>query len=95
LVIDSRDLLLDPEGILGELCRRIGIPFESAMLHWEAGARPEDGPWAKDWYHTVHRSTGFAPFQEKTEPFPASLRPLLDECRPHYEFLHTHRILSR
>lgn len=91
-VIDSRDLLLDPAAVLGELCDRAGIPFDSAMLRWEAGPRPEDGPWAKDWYHNVHRSTGFEPYGEKKAPFPEKLRPLLAECLPHYEFLHRHRI---
>ena len=86
-VLDSRLLLLDPAGVLEELCRRIGIPFEPAMLRWEAGPRPEDGAWAKYWYHNLHRSTGFAPYREKTAPFPEDLKSLLDECRPHYDFL--------
>lgn len=86
-VLDSRELLLDPAGVLAELCRRIGIPFDPAMLSWEAGPRPEDGPWAKYWYHNLHRSTGFAPFTEKREPFPEPLRPLLEESEPLYAFL--------
>jgi hypothetical protein len=86
-VLDSKALLLEPEGVLVELCRRIGISFDPAMLHWEPGPRPEDGPWAKYWYHNLHRSSGFAPFTEKAEPFPERLRPLLDDCLPHYEFL--------
>lgn len=91
-VIDSRDLLLNPEAVLRELCERVGIPFDPAMLQWKAGPRPEDGPWARDWYHNVHRSTGFEPFAEKKAPFPEKLFPLLAECQPHYEFLQTHRI---
>lgn len=91
-VLDSRELLLDPAGVLAELCRRIGIPFDPAMLRWEAGPRPEDGPWAKYWYHNLHRSTGFAPFAEKPEPFPERLRPLLEACLPPYEFLRSRAI---
>ncbi|MCB1235509.1 MAG: sulfotransferase family protein [Verrucomicrobiae bacterium] len=87
LVLDSRELLLDPGKVLGELCRRIGVLFDPVMLSWKAGPRPEDGPWAKYWYHNLHRSTGFAPFTEKKEPFPERLRPLLDDCLPHYNFL--------
>lgn len=86
-VLDSRQVLLDPAGVLGELCRRIGIPFDPAMLSWEAGPRPEDGIWAPYWYASVHQSTGFAPYRSKTEPFPESLRPLLAECQPYYEQL--------
>lgn len=91
-VLDSRELLLDPSGILGELCRRIGISFDPAMLCWKPGPRPEDGPWAKYWYHNLHRSSGFAPFVEKSEPFPDRLRPLLEASLPHYEYLSRHAI---
>ena len=86
-VLDSQQLLLDPRTVLGELCRRIGIPFQKAMLSWPAGARPEDGSWAQYWYHSLHRSTGFGEYVPKTDPFPDSLKPLLTECQPYYEQL--------
>ncbi|MCB1065375.1 MAG: sulfotransferase family protein [Verrucomicrobiae bacterium] len=86
-VLDAKALLLDPEGVLNELCQRLGIDFDPAMLSWEPGPRPEDGPWAKYWYHNLHRSKGFAPYTEKTEPFPERLQPLLEASRPHYEYL--------
>jgi len=57
------------------------------MLNWKAGARPEDGSWAQYWYASVHRSTGFSPYRQKSEPFPEHLEPLLAECRPYYEQL--------
>ncbi len=40
-VLDARELLTDPRSVLGELCRRLGLPFEEAMLR--LGARPEAG----------------------------------------------------
>ncbi len=86
-VLDSRQLLLDPPGVLAQLCGRLGLAFDDAMLRWPAGPRPEDGVWAAHWYHNVHRSTGFAPYREKTEPVPERLEPVLEECRPHYEAL--------
>ena len=86
-VLDSKQTLLNPRGVLTRLCEQIGIPFDEAMLSWQAGARPEDGTWAKFWYHAVHRSTGFQQYQPKTEPFPEQLRPLLAECQPYYEKL--------
>ncbi|RIK45136.1 MAG: sulfotransferase family protein [Chloroflexi bacterium] len=86
-VLDARQLLLDPRRVLGRLCEQLDLPFDEAMLHWPAGPRPEDGIWAKHWYHNVHRSTGFEPYREKDGPFPPRLLPLLDECRPHYEAL--------
>jgi hypothetical protein len=86
-VLDARELLLDPAAVLAELCRRLGLSFEPAMLRWEAGPRPEDGVWAEHWYASVHRSTGFQPYRGKSGPFPERLVPLLEECRPHYERL--------
>jgi hypothetical protein len=86
-VLDARELLLDPAGVLQALCARLGITFDPAMLRWPAGARPEDGVWAPHWYDALHRSTGFQPYEAKRGPFPARLEPLLAECRPHYERL--------
>lgn len=86
-VLDSKQILLNPKKVLHELCERIGIDFQESMLHWEAGARPEDGSWAKYWYKSVHKSTGFGKYVQKTEPFPDSLKPLLAECKPYYEQL--------
>ena len=86
-VLDSRLLQDQPEGVLRELCRRVGIRWDAAMLSWPPGPKPYDGCWAPFWYHNVRRSTGFTPYRAKTEPFPPELRPLLEECRPHYERL--------
>ena len=87
IVIDSRELLLDPPGILRQVCEGIGIAFDETMLSWPAGARPEDGVWAPHWYDAVHRSTGFMAYRAKSG-FPDALRPLLDECRPYYDRLY-------
>ena len=86
-VLDAREVLLDPRGVLSGLCARTGIPFDAAMLRWTPGARAEDGVWAPHWYQGVHASSGFQPYQSKVAPFPLRLRPLLDQCRPHYERL--------
>jgi hypothetical protein len=86
-VLDSRRLLLDPPGVLARLCDRLELPFTEAMLHWEPGARAEDGVWAPYWYDSVHRSTGFAPWREKSKTVPPELEGVLAECRPHYDEL--------
>jgi hypothetical protein len=91
-VLDARELLSDPEGVLRQLCERLGIGFERAMLRWPPGPKPADGVWARHWYQSAHRSTGFLPYQPKSEPFPERLRSLLDECRPHYETLYARAI---
>jgi Sulfotransferase domain len=92
MVLDARELLLDPPGVLRRTCSRLGIPFEEAMLSWPAGPKPEDGVWARHWYHNVHASTGFAPYRPYTESFPQHLKPLLEECLPLYERMRDYAI---
>ena len=64
-VVDSRDLLTDPEGTLRALCTALDVPFDGHMLAWPAGPRDSDGVWAPYWYDSVHRSTGFAPYRPR------------------------------
>lgn len=86
-VIDSRDVLKDPAGVLGRLCERVGVEFDEAMLSWESGDRDSDGVWGPHWYSSVYASTGFSPYVEKDEAVPARLRGVLDECRAMYDVL--------
>lgn len=94
VVLDAKELLLDPPGVLREACERLGLPFEEAMLRWPAGPKPEDGIWAKHWYANVHASTGFGAYRPKAEPLPERLRPLLKECAPLYEKLRRYAIVG-
>ena len=91
VVIDSRELLLNPPGVLRQLCAKLQVSWQDTMLKWPAGPRPEDGVWARHWYHAVHESTGFSPYRHK-KTFPPHLEPLLAECAPWYEKLFQHAI---
>lgn len=84
IVVDSKQILLNPKQSLKTICQKAGIPFDSNMLKWKKGPRPEDGIWAKYWYKTVHNSTEFDTYKPKTDVFPEQLVPLLKECQPHY-----------
>ncbi|XP_071788489.1 uncharacterized protein [Asterias amurensis] len=37
VIIDSDDLLNDPEGVLSRFCQKMGIPYSDALLRWEPG----------------------------------------------------------
>ena len=91
-VIDARDVLEDPPGMLRALCVALGVPFDPAMLAWEPGPRSTDGVWAEHWYASVEASTGFEPARGKAAAMPDRLRPVLDACRPHYATMHAHRL---
>lgn len=87
IVLDSGTLLEDPKAVMTKLSRAMDIPFDKAMLRWEAGARAEDGVWAKYWYHGVHQSTHFAPRKTSQRELPGYLEPLLEEAMPYYKTL--------
>lgn len=86
-VIDAEDLQQDPEAVLRGLCEDLRIPFQPAMLKWEAGPKPVDGLWAPWWYKSVHKSTCFKPVKEYPTPLPPSLYDLLEESLPFYNML--------
>ena len=92
IVIDTKILLADPAAVLGELCARLGIGFDEAMLTWPAGPKPEDGVWAPHWYDGVHRSTGWQPYVPKNAELLAAVAPVLEQATPMYERLLPYRI---
>lgn len=93
-ILDARELLLAPRGVLSILCDRLGFPFEESMLSWPRGGHPSDGVWAPHWYHNVHQSVGFVPYQPKREPFPEALESILSVCLPYYDMLRADAICS-
>ena len=93
-VVDSRDLLTQPEGTLRALCRALGVPFDATMLAWPAGPRDSDGVWAPYWYDRVRSSTGFAAYRPPAGPLPARLEPLAGQCLPYFERLHRYRLTA-
>ncbi|XP_015875128.3 branched-chain-amino-acid aminotransferase-like protein 1 [Ziziphus jujuba] len=90
LIIDAAELQEDPEATLCGLCEYLDIPFQAAMLKWEAGPKPIDGIWAPWWYKSLHKSTGFKPARKYPEPFPFSHYNLLEQSLPLYNFLRRH-----
>jgi hypothetical protein len=47
IVIDSDDILTNPEQMLKLLCEKLGIRFDNQMLRWKKGPRETDGVWGK------------------------------------------------
>ena len=85
VILNAKNVLLNPERQLTTLCEKLNIRFQYSMLDWEAGPREEDGIWAKYWYESVHKSTGFGPYREKNESVPPNLHSLYKECMYYYE----------
>ena len=91
-VLDARDVLDDPRGVLGRLCEALGVGFSDVMLSWAPGLRDTDGVWARHWYKEVETTTSFRPYRPKDERLDPKFAPLLDECVALYERLRPHRI---
>lgn len=85
VVLDSGEILKDPENVLRKLCGAVSITFDPCMLQWKAGPIKEDGIWAKYWYKNVHSSTGFEIQRTSTRTLPSHLKQLSEQCLPYYE----------
>ncbi len=92
IVIDSGEILKDPEYSLTILCDAIGIPFDNKMLKWNAGNRKEDGIWAKYWYENVHKSTCFEKQKTSSRKLPDEFTSLYDECMVYYDEMFSHSL---
>ncbi|WP_420605251.1 HAD family hydrolase [Novosphingopyxis sp.] len=91
-VIDSGDVLANPESVLTSLCAALGIAWDPAMLQWAPGLRPTDGIWASHWYNAVAASSGFAPPPTASPELDAGHAALADRARPYYDRLKAHRL---
>ena len=91
-VLDARDVLDNPRGLLSRLCERVGVTFDEAMLSWPPGRRETDGIWARHWYHEVEKSTSFRPYRLKADVVPPRFEGLCERCLDLYERLAGHRL---
>ena len=91
-VLDSRDLVDEPEGCLRALCETVGIDFDPEMLSWSPGSRETDGCWGEYWYGNALRSTEFKPYPRTLGQVPDSHSELQEEMRELYAKFHAVRL---
>lgn len=87
VVVDSMEILNNPESVLTKLCNSVNISFDKNMLSWKAGGRKEDGIWAKFWYDNVRKSTCFEKQESDGKELDPDLISLYNECLPYYNKL--------
>ncbi|MCB1119528.1 MAG: hypothetical protein KDK65_06175 [Chlamydiia bacterium] len=92
-VIESEELLKDPEGVLRGLCQAIDIPFTEKMLGWEKGMLPMWSHLAS-WHKKAAESTSFQLTEAQEDPFEGipeedlpPLEELLEKSLPNYHKL--------
>ena len=93
-VIDSKDVLINPEGVLSSLCRELGIQFSEEMTSWDPGPRDCDGNWAEYWYQSVWESSGFSPYSTKELDLPSSLESVVEDAQEIYQSLWDLRLVD-
>ena len=88
-ILDARDVLEEPRGMLELLCERVGIRFSEEMLSWMPGPRECDGVCAEHWYDSVWSSTGFSPYRARTGDLAPGHEEILSQALPLYEAMHS------
>jgi hypothetical protein len=92
VVIDSDDVLRQPDRLLRALCDALSIPYQKTMLHWRSGPRPEDGVWARHWYDRVYASTGFTEPISDLPQISDTDKVVFDHAREIYRVLSQERL---
>ena len=92
VVVDARDVLENPRGMLTALCDGLGIPFSEAMLSWPPGFRETDGVWKSHWYEAVAASTGFSAPNPDVDDLPPHLLKIAESATPAYRRLAGHKL---
>ncbi len=94
-VIDSDDLLDDPEGTVRAYCAAVGIEFFPEALEWDRGERREVRWYGGNWHDSLSASTGLrrqpARYRAGIGEVPF-LADMYVRCRPHYEAVAAHKL---
>lgn len=91
-VIDTADVLREPERVLTALCHALEIKWDPAMLAWPAGQKEEDGIWGSHWYDKVWQSTGFGKATDIRPNLNADLQGIYKKAVPIFERLASHKL---
>ncbi len=92
IVIDSKDILLNPKIVLSQLCKRLQIPFYEEMLNWPKGHRRSDGIWGKYWYKNVVNSSKFNFYSNNKIELEDKYESIYEECINIYTELNRYKI---
>lgn len=92
VVINAKDMLMNPEKILKKLCNILNIDFDKKMLNWPPGKRDTDGVWAPHWYSEVEKTTEFQPYSYQDVELDSKWGGIYDRCMVDYEYLNAYSL---
>jgi hypothetical protein len=87
VVVDSDQVLRDPERGFRAVCVALDLEFRPEQLSWPSGPKAYDGVWAPHWYAQVHQSSGFALPAAEPPRMDDRLEALAEEVAPLYALL--------
>ena len=96
-VLDSDDLLENPEIMTKAFCESVDIPFIKDALTWEAGGDPSEHSWwdGGSFHHNLAKSTGLKPQERRyveIEDAPDRVKQVHRRMKPHYDRLYDFRL---
>jgi hypothetical protein len=95
-VLDSDDLLEDPNGMVEAWCSSVGIPFIPDALSWEHGERDAVSWWDGGSFHSNLRNSDGLKAQKRKyldiSDAPDRVKEIYDIVQPHYQHLYNHRL---
>ena len=96
-VIDSDDLLKNPEAVTEAFCNAVGIPFLPEALTWDAGGDPSEHSWwdGGSFHANLAKSTGLTRQARKYVDLAATpdrVQQVHRRMIPHYDRMYAHRI---
>ena len=87
VIIDSSELLQNPEKMLSAWCKKININFDKSMLKWRKGNHVNDGIWWKVWYDSVIKTTEFQKYKKKDINIEYKYDSIYNESMKYYNYL--------
>ena len=87
VIIDSSELLKNPEKVLSNWCIKINIKFDKSMLRWKKGNYESDGIWWKSWYDNVIKTTRFKEYEKKDINIENKYDSIYNESMKYYTYL--------
>ena len=87
IIIDSSELLKNPEKLLSIWCNKINIEFDKSMLKWKKGNHPNDGIWWESWYDNVIETTGFQKYETKDIAIENKYDSIYNESMKYYNYI--------
>lgn len=91
VVIRSEDVRNDPQGVIGAMWAKVGLPPAEHAFDWRRRDVPEDWKQVSGWHGNVLQSKGIAPMDPDAEQKEAETFEALCKTAPQFtSFLETH-----